>query len=201
MSAVCLIPARSGSRRIPGKNIKLFHGKPIIAYSIETALESDLFDLVLVSTDSQEISDVAERYGAAVLMRDAEHSQDDVGTQEVARHVLDEMSENGLDFDSACVIYPTATMMTADDLRRGWEALDMEDVESETEHVFVLSVGDSPLQDAGQWYWGVAYCFGRCPLIGTLSMMYPIPKERVCDINTPDDFERAEKMYAAWKGL
>lgn len=195
-SCVAIIPARGGSQRIPEKNIKLFHGKPIIAYSIETALASGLFDQVIVSTDSQKIADIAEMYGATVMMRNALYSQDDVGTQDVARHVLDKITKNGHKFDYACVIYATAPMMTTTDLQVAsftlWQDADMN---------FVMSIGNAPLADAGQFYFGKSDAFGVHPLIAERNTaMRLIPKHRVCDINTMEDWERAEKMYLAWKG-
>jgi N-acylneuraminate cytidylyltransferase len=192
---IAIIPARGNSRRIYKKNIALFHGKPIIAYSIETALACNLFDAVIVSTDSQEIADIAQIYGAVALMRDAEHSEDHVGTQDVARNVLDELKENGHAFAYACVIYPTAPMMTPGDLIAGYTEIEASGAG------FVMSVGDAPLADAGQWYWGVPDYFGVDPLISTRTTMYPIPKERVCDVNHPDDWAQAEAMYKKWKGI
>lgn len=195
MSAVCIIPARGGSRRIYHKNIAMFMGKPILAYSIETARACNLFDAVIVSTDSQEIAEIAQIYGAVALMRDDEHSNDAVGTQDVARNVLDELAANGHEFKHACVVYATAPMMTPSDLIAGYTELEASGAD------FVMSVGDTPLADAGQWYWGVAEYFGVDPLISTRSVMMPIPKERVCDINVPQDWTKAEVMYKKWKGL
>lgn len=196
MSAVCIIPARGGSRRIYRKNIAMFHGKPIIAYSIETALATELFDAVIVSTDCQEIAEIAQIYGATALMRGDEYAADAIGTQEVARHAIETLAGLGHTYDHACVIYATAPMMKAEDLYAG---LIMLEVDTKTN--FVMSVGDSPLQDAGQWYWGNADNFGTEPLISCWTVMVPIPKERVCDINTSDDWARAETMYKKWKEL
>ncbi len=117
MSAVAIITARGGSKRIPKKNIKDFCGKPIIAYSIEAALKSDLFDEVMVSTDSKEIAEVARRYGANVpFMRSAKNSDDFSGTDDVLLEVLNEYKKNGKWYDTMCCIYPTAPFVTADKL-------------------------------------------------------------------------------------
>lgn len=195
-ACVAIIPARGGSRRIYRKNIAMFHGRPIIAYSIETALATGLFDAVIVSTDCQEIADIAQIYGAVALMRDDEYAADAIGTQEVARHAIEALAGLGHIYDYACVIYATAPMMMPEDLHGGLSLL-----EADLDTDFVISVGDSPLQDAGQWYWGHADNFGINPLVSVNTVMVPIPKERVCDINTSDDWARAETMYRAWKGL
>ena len=167
----------------------MFHGQPIIAYSIQAALRSKLFDLVFVSTDSQQIADIAEIYGATVIMRDAEHSADAVGTQTVARNVLGELAAGGAHFDLACVIYATAPMLSVEDLQRGLGELEGQQA------VFAMSVGTQPLADAAQFYWGVSSAFDATPLIDTRTVMIPIDPARVCDINVEDDWQRAELMY------
>lgn len=117
MKNIAIIPARGGSKRIPRKNIKTFIGKPIIAYSIEAALQSGLFDEVMVSTDDEEIADVAREYGAAVpFMRSAETSNDYAGTADVILEVLQMYKEQGREFDTVCCIYSTAPFATSDRL-------------------------------------------------------------------------------------
>lgn len=117
MSAVAIITARGGSKRIPKKNIKYFCGKPIIAYSIEAALKSKLFDEVMVSTDSDEIAEVARQYGAKVpFMRSAKNSDDYSGTCDVLLEVVGEYKKLGKEFDIVCCIYPTAPFVTAEKL-------------------------------------------------------------------------------------
>jgi N-acylneuraminate cytidylyltransferase len=114
MSRVCIITARGGSKRIPKKNIKEFCGKPIIAYSIEAALESGLFDEVMVSTDSEEIAEVAKRFGAKVpFMRSAETSNDFATTRDVLLEVLSEYEKRGRTFDTMVCVYPTAPFISA----------------------------------------------------------------------------------------
>lgn len=114
MSRVCIITARGGSKRIPKKNIKEFCGKPIIAYSIEAALESGLFDEVMVSTDSEEIAEVAKRFGAKVpFMRSEETSNDFATTRDVLLEVLSEYEKRGRTFDTMVCVYPTAPFISA----------------------------------------------------------------------------------------
>lgn len=120
---IAIITARGGSKRIPKKNIKDFCGKPIIAYSIEAAISSELFDEVMVSTDSEEIAGIAKKYGASVpFMRSAETSNDYATTNDVLIEVFNEYKKRGQEFDIAVCIYPTAPFVTADKLRR---AIDM----------------------------------------------------------------------------
>lgn len=124
MKAICIITARGGSKRIPQKNIKAFCGKPIIAYSIEAALKSSLFDEVMVSTDSEEIADVARSYGANVpFMRSEKNSDDYAGTADVLKEVLTEYEKRGGRFDTVCCIYPTAPFVTATKLKMALEKL------------------------------------------------------------------------------
>lgn len=120
---IAIITARGGSKRIPKKNIKDFCGKPVIAYSIEAAISSKLFDEVMVSTDSEEIAEIAKKYGASVpFMRSAETSNDYATTNDVLIEVFNEYKKRGQEFDIAVCIYPTAPFVTADKLKR---AIDM----------------------------------------------------------------------------
>lgn len=119
VKSLAIITARGGSKRIPKKNIKDFCGKPIIAYSIEAALKSELFDEVMVSTDSAEIAEVARQYGAKVpFMRSAKNSDDYATTADVLLEVIGEYKKLGKVFDSLCCIYPTAPFITADKLQK-----------------------------------------------------------------------------------
>ena len=118
MSAVAIITARGGSKRIPRKNVKNFLGKPIIQYSIDAALASGVFDEVMVSTDDAEIAEIAKQCGAVVpFMRSAERSDDFSTTAEVLLEVLDAYAKEGRSFDYACCIYPTAPFVTSEKLR------------------------------------------------------------------------------------
>lgn len=117
MKSLCIIPARGGSKRIPRKNIKPFMGKPIIAYSIEAALNSGVFDEVMVSTDDEEIAGVARQFGAAVpFLRSAETSNDYATTVDVLLEVVNKYKEQGKVFDTICCLYSTAPFVTSDRL-------------------------------------------------------------------------------------
>lgn len=186
MSAICIIPARGGSRRIPGKNIRDFRGKPILAYSIETALKTKLFGEVVVSTDDQRIEEVARSYGAWVTRRPAYLAVDYVGTQAVAAYTLRSLACNE---DYCCVIYPCAPLMTVEDLHLGLEKL------KTSQAPYCYTVGPD-WQDAGQWYWGrtVDFTMGTSLDQGAL---YRLPAARTCDINVEADWLRAEQLYDA----
>lgn len=184
---VAIIPARSGSTRIPGKNMKEFHGKPIIQYSIEKALESQLFCEVVVSTDSHETVALAESLGVTGEYRYKNLCHNDVGTQEVARSVI---QNSRLGKSLACVIYATAPMMRVSDLKAAMNKLaDNEGVD------YVYSVG-SDGKDAGQFYWcrSIALISNK-PLDDGTTLHHVVPDHCVCDINTPEDWDRALRMY------
>lgn len=186
---VCIIPARGGSRRIPRKNIKPFFGKPILAYSIAAAEHSDLFDRIIVSTDDDEIAGVAKAYGADVLRRPAEMARDEVGTQEVVKHAIRSLTFNG-EAIIACV-YATCPLIDPHDLCRAFW------IEMCRPATFVVAVGTEPLRDIGMFYIGNVDSFMRHPLYGIRTQIMPIPESRCCDINTPEDWERAERLYLA----
>lgn len=191
---VAIIPARGGSQRIPGKNIKPFHGKPIVAYSIETAVESKLFDRVFVSTESKEIMEVATEAGAEILTRPEHLAENQIGTQQVIGSALFDLSFAGVKPDAACCIYATAPMLETGDLATAMALL------AQSGAKFAFAVGTEPLRDAGMFYWGRTEAF-LCnePLVASHSLMVPIPEDRVCDINTPEDWLRAETMYETLK--
>ena len=131
MASIAIITARGGSKRIPKKNILDFCGKPIIAYSIAAALESRCFDEVMVSTDSEEIADVAKQYGAVVpFMRSEKSSNDYAATADVILEVLDEYAKRGYNYKYACCIYPTAPFVTGEKLRAAMETLLKENVDT-----------------------------------------------------------------------
>lgn len=124
MKNLCIIPARGGSKRIPRKNIKDFLGKPIIAYSIEAALKSGLFDEVMVSTDDQEIATIAKQYGASVpFMRSAETANDYAILADVLNDVLNSYDKLGKHFDNMCCILATAPLLRVDDLQKTYDKL------------------------------------------------------------------------------
>jgi pseudaminic acid cytidylyltransferase len=183
---IAIIPARGNSQRIPRKNIRAFYGKPIIAYSIETAQNCGYFDRVIVTTDDDEIAKVAREWGAEPYMRDPAYALDEVGTQEVVQECLEEIDYSG---PLVCCIYATAPLMQVADIQRGWESLT-------GDHTYAFSVGTDPLRDAGQFYWGWIEMFldGE-PLISPQSAMVPIDEKYVCDINVEADWTRAVAMY------
>lgn len=187
MKSIAIIPARSGSVRIPSKNIRPFFGKPIISYSIKAAQDSGLFDAVVVSTDSMDIAEVAVRYGAEVMMR----SQDDGtrGTQEVAKEVLDTLEHEGM----CCVIYATAPMLTGDVLKEAHEAW------MDINQPYLVPVGKW-LSDPGMFYMGLSKAFrSETPL--TDAGLFAIDPRTAIDINTMDDLLEAERMYGELHGL
>lgn len=188
MKTVAIIPARRNSVRIPGKNWKEFHGKPIIQYSIETAQRSRLFDHIIVSTDGDEIEKIALRCGAWVFKRPVDDGLR--GTQDVAAEALayDRICGHAL----ACVIYPTAPMLTALDLWHGMNLMHT----SGSVYSYAIDVHN---RDCGMFYWGPAMAFGAIPLVPEASSVLRIPEDRAIDINTPEDWAKAEQMYAAWK--
>ncbi len=124
MSTLAIIPARGGSKRIPRKNIKDFLGKPIIAYSIEVALRSGLFDEVMVSTDDEEIAQIAKQYGASVpFYRSAETANDYATTVDVLLEVIETYKQQGKVFDTICCLYSTAPFVTSDRLKEAYSKL------------------------------------------------------------------------------
>ena len=190
MTNICVIPARGGSRRIPRKNIKLFHGKPIIAYSIETAKASGLFTDVWVSTEDDEIGRIAEGYGAKWYKRAETLTDDYIGTQEVARDFIQWMHDQDEPYKYVCCIYPTAPMLSYLDLKRGLHELKRDDI------WFSFGVGTNPLRDAGQFYWSKSVMLkNKAHLYGTHTALIAIDESRVCDINTELDWFIADQMY------
>lgn len=190
MSLVAIIPARGGSRRIKDKNIRLFHGKPIIEYSIKAAQDAGFFSRIYVSTDSPAISSVAYRAGADVLWRPDNLAKDNVGTQAVMAHALETILADHLTIDPpryACCIYATAPLMTAMDLIHGYTQL------RANRTPYVYTVGPN-WQDAGQWYWGETQAFISGESLDQASL-FPLPVDRVCDINFEADWLRAEQLY------
>lgn len=220
---IAIIPARGGSKRIPRKNIKSFCGKPMIAWSIEAARSSGLFERVIVSTDDTEIAEVARQWGTEVpFMRPVELSNDYAATTEVIAHATQWALDQGLDVEAVCCIYATAPFVQTDDLKRGWDALNSGDwdyaftvtdfaapifrsfkqmpdggIEMFFPEHFTTRSQDLPiaLHDAGQFYWGrpAAWLEGK-RIFDRRSFPIVIPRWRVQDIDTQDDWERAEML-------
>lgn len=145
MSNICIIPARGGSKRIPRKNIKDFLGKPIIAYSIETAINSNLFDEVMVSTDDEEIAEIAKKYGANVpFLRSKKNSDDFATTYDVIEEVIDEYSKINQLFTNACCFYSCAPLVTIEMLNVAYTKLNETDLDA----VFPIIEYSFPIQRA-----------------------------------------------------
>ena len=133
---IAIIPARGGSKRIHRKNIKLFHGKPIIAYTIEAAKQSGCFDKIIVSTDDQEIADVALEYGAEVpFLRPAGISDDHATTMDVIQHAIEWFEKQKWDVSFICCLYATAPFILPEDINRGFNML----VSSKAEYAFSVT--------------------------------------------------------------
>lgn len=131
MKSLAMITARGGSKRIPRKNIKDFNGKPIIAYSIEAALEAGVYDEVMVSTDDEEIAEIARKYGASVpFLRSEKTSNDFATTSDVIHEVIEEYEKRGQSFDILTCIYPTAPFITAEKLKKAVDELKASDADS-----------------------------------------------------------------------
>ena len=222
---LAILPARGGSKRIPRKNIRDFLGKPIIAYSIGAARECGLFDRIVVSTDDEEIASVARGLGAEVpFMRPGTLSDDHTGTAAVVKHALQWFAAQGTPADFVCCIYATAPFVTAEDLTRGHDLLLASDkgyAFSVTSFGFsiqrALRVSKSGVEpfypqhsetrsqdleeayhDAGQFYWGRPAAFlGDVPLFSKAAIPVILPRYRVQDIDTIEDWQRAEFMYQA----
>lgn len=124
MKNLCIIPARGGSKRIPRKNVKLFFGKPMLAYSIETARQTGIFDEIIVSTDDEEIASVACQNGAMIpFMRSAETASDYATTADVLKEVIAKYKELGREFDNFCCFYATAPLVQSKDLLSAYTLL------------------------------------------------------------------------------
>lgn len=185
MKRACVIPARGGSVRIPRKNLKPFHGRPIIAYSIDCAKESGLFDWVVVSTDDDEIEQVSRDSGATMIHRRPK-CDGRMGTQEVTKRAVLELE---IHTDFVCCLYATAPLLLPKHLHAGLSVL------IQREAAYSMAVGD-PLMDAGAFYWSrTDALLDDVPLIGPRTVMVPLPENRVCDINTEEDWVKAEEMY------
>jgi pseudaminic acid cytidylyltransferase len=179
-----VIPARGGSRRIPKKNIREFHGRPIIAYSIQAAQESGLFHRIVVNTDDGGIAWVARQYGAEVLFRPSEFGHDNIGTQEVINLTCRLLC---FEEDFVCTIYPCAPLMTPQDLIQGQERF------LKQKKPWLYTVGPDN-QDAGQWYMGRAKSYmAGIPLDN--ASHFKLPAERTCDINTENDWQKALMLF------
>ena len=225
---ICVIPARGGSKRIPRKNIKEFNGKPIIAYSIEAAFESNCFDQVIVSTDDNEIKEVAKKYGAQVpFVRPEKLSNDTVGTIPVTKHAIEWMEQKNNYIKHVCCLYATAPFIKSKILTKAYQQLK----DSSADYCFSVTSFTYPIQraikiiqrdkvemfypeyfnkqsqdleeayhDAGQFYWGKAQAFkDGLSIFSEVSSPYILPRYLVQDIDSTEDWIRAEAMYKVLK--
>ncbi len=224
---LCIIPARGGSKRIPGKNIRDFCGKPVIAYSIETALSSGCFDKVIVSTDDEKIAAVAKSYGAEIpFMRPDDLADDFTNTADVVKHAIEFYALKKMSISAVCCIYATAPFVEKKYLMRGYKQL----LETKSSFAFSVTSFAFPIQraikinnnkveamwpdaiqkrsqdleeayhDAGQFYWGTARAFMQDDVIfSQLSTPVILPRYLVQDMDTLEDWVRAELMYHSWQ--
>jgi len=220
---IAIIPARGGSKRIPRKNIKAFCGKPMITWAIGVAKASDLFDHIIVSTDDDEIANVARNWGAETpFMRPEELSDDLTPTVPVVAHAVKSCLDSGWPVDYACCIYPCAPLLQVADLVASLEVLQ----ERDADFVYPVTEYAHPIQramrrfpggemqffnpqfeltrtqdletayhDAGQFYWGKAVAWLEHKKMHTDGLGMPIPNWRVVDIDSADDWARAEHIF------
>lgn len=227
---LAVIPARGGSKRLPRKNIRPFGGLPMIAWSIRAALESGCFDRTVVSTDDEEIADIARSHGADVpFVRPAALADDHAGTAPVIKHAIQWHIDRSESPTEVCCIYATAPFLCASDLKRGLDILQQQGAD----YAFAVTTYAFPVQralrltaerriamlhheqyqtrsqdleevwhDAGQFYWGRAAAWlAGTPVFSPAAAPVPLPRHRVQDIDTAEDWERAEWMHRAWRTL
>ncbi len=219
MINICLIPARGGSKRIPRKNIKKFHGKPLIAWSIEAAKESGLFNSVYVSTDDQEIAEIAKSYGAIIpFLRPSSLSNDTANDKEVREHFMGWMKSKNISADILCYLYPTAPFVTKETLIKCRELLLNSGAEAaqtvttyaypalralkkddkgfltfmwkEYEHIRSQDITEL-IHDAGQCYFFNLKKYTE----GKVRVGYHVPRLECQDIDTVEDFQVAEELF------
>jgi len=221
---LAIIPARSGSKRIKNKNIKKFLGKPIISYSIEQIKKSKIFDKIIVSTDSDNIAKISEKYGAEILFKRPKNiSNDHANTRDVIAHTIKWVEKNITKPTSICCIYPTAPLLQASDLINSYKLFKTK----KWDYVFSATEFSYPIQrafyqnenggikmfqkknylkrsqdlkksyhDAGQFYWGKYDAWlSKKILFDKYSKFYHMPKLRVQDIDNINDWKIAEKLY------
>lgn len=221
---IAIIPARGGSKRIPRKNIRPFHGKPMIGYAIEAAFASGVFGQIVVSTDDEEIAGVAKEFGAGVpFLRPAALADDHAGTLPVIAHAIEACRELGWCAGLVCCIYPAVPLLTAEELRAGLALMES----GGAEYVFPVIAFPSAVQralrrlpdgsmqsmypeyvhartqdlepayyDAGQFYWGTsgAWLSGHSPHMYGKGLV--VPEWRAVDMDTPEDWNRAERLFS-----
>ncbi|BFM50866.1 pseudaminic acid cytidylyltransferase [Marinomonas sp. THO17] len=221
---IAVIPARGGSQRIAKKNIRPLNGKPLIAYSIETALASELFDRVIVSTDSEEIAKVAREFGAETpFIRPADLADHHTGTTPVMQHALHFLAQQGCNVDMACLIYATCPLLTVQDLQKGLEnvpnigfcfsattfdfpilrALQVTKSGELTamfpEHINKRSQDlTEAIHDAGQFYWARPKDWFDVEIFSAHSKPFMLPRHRIQDLDTEEDWQRLTQLIALY---
>lgn len=223
MKNIAIIPARGGSKRIPRKNIKPFMGKPIIAYSIEAALQSGLFDEVMVSTDDEEIAEVARQYGAQVpFLRSAETANDYATMENVIEEVIRTYQLKSMEFDTFCCLFSTAPFLTSESLKKSFTIFQEHSCDSlipvlrfsypiqralhlkesflfmrEPEYIHSRSQDLEPMyHDAGLFYWmKIPEFLLKKEILCDQTAMYELSELEVQDIDTEDDWKLAELKY------
>ncbi|MBT7951836.1 MAG: pseudaminic acid cytidylyltransferase [Gammaproteobacteria bacterium] len=222
---IAIIPARGGSKRIPRKNIKEFCGKPMIAYAISASKASGLFDHIVVSTDDEEIAQIAKTLGAEIpFVRPAELANDYTTTVPVVVHAINACLNLGWTFNRVCCIYPGVPFIQVEDLKGALVRMNnneadycfpVTDYPSAIQRAFkLLSNGrvqpfypefeftrtqelEPAYYDAGQFYWGKTEAWLTSSKIHSCGLGYSIPNWRVVDIDTPEDWHRAEILFNA----
>ncbi len=223
---VAIIPARGGSKRIPKKNIRLFCGKPMVAWPIDSARQSGLFERIIVSTDSEEIAQISRDCGAETpFMRPAQLSDDYTATRLVINHAIGQITKRYARPDHVCCIYPTAPFVSPSDLKKAFELLNKMDCQFvftatsfpyPIQRAFKLTHGGRPemffpefrqtrsqdleeaFHDAGQFYFGKTQAFlDDIPTFSHASIPFILPRYRVHDIDTQDDWDYAELVFNA----
>jgi len=227
---IAVIPARGGSKRIPRKNIKDFCGKPMIVWSIEAAKASGLFDHIIVSTDDSEIAELAKEYGAEVpFIRPTELSDDYIGTGDVVKHAVEWIIKNLGKPEYVCTVYATAPFIKPTDIIKGLKLLQENDCQIvftvtsfpfpiqraikitgngrvqmfQPEHFMTRSQDLEPsYHDAGQFYWSVTDAvLNNISAFSEVSIPLTLPRHQVQDIDTVEDWQRAELMFKAWNAM
>jgi len=219
-NTICIIPARGGSKRIPKKNIKEFHGKPIIAYSIETALKSGLFKKVMVSTDCKEIQKISQMYGAEVpFLRSETNSNDFATTVDVVNEVVESYRKEGQSYDEICVLYPCAPFVSTADLTNAKRLLEKYDcvipvmrfdfppfrsfeiIESKLRYKWPEYEKsrsqdlEELFHDAGQWYFFRNEEPYHESLVKNSTSPFFLESNKVQDIDTISDWKLAELKF------
>ena len=225
---LCVIPARGGSKRIPRKNIKEFFGQPMIAYSIKAAIASECFDEIIVSTDDIEIAEIAKSFGVSVpFMRPNALANDHTATIPVIKHAIEWFNAQGQSPSEVCCLYATAPFVRPDAIRKAYEQMKREKADycfTATSFAFPIQRAIKTTQenrvemfyphhfetrsqdleesyhDAGQFYWGKAVAFKQQkPLFSKSATPYILPQYLVQDVDTLEDWKRAELMYQVLK--